>query len=344
MEPAMTSPTSARFCHNRGAGAPPAIFAPDATWARRPCHRRAFTLIELLVVIGIIAILAAFAVPAIYKAWKKGTDTKTKADFQVIATGLEAFKSDTGDYPRTEGQNTGFAVLARAMVAPFGNGLDDSAVTPTLDPTDPPAYSATKTYKSGDAVRQPSSLPAAGTVNTYVCLKECAGQAPVAGGNQYWAEVSVNDARDGPGTKVRAGGSNRGPYLQPDRFKMRGCALLDGEGNPILYFAAAPSKPNVHAAGGYVVRGKSPPALYDADDNLELFRIAGQTDTNVLTDIRMLLGDINDNGYIDTGDKSPIVEPYLLWAAGNDGKFGFLPGQKKTDDPTNFEFDVTIRK
>src|SRR5207237_6315194 len=120
-----------------------------------------------------------------------------------------------------------------------------------LDPTDPPAFSGSTIYKPGDAVRQPSTVGAA----TYVCLKEAGGQAPVAGGNQYWAQFSVNDAKDGPGTKVRAGGASQGPYLQPDRIKMRGCALLDGDGNPILYFPASPIKPNINKPNGFVARG-----------------------------------------------------------------------------------------
>ena len=75
--------------------------------------------------------------------------TKTAADFQMIAVGLDAFKADHGDYPRVEVPNTGFAVLCKELVGPFGNGLDDSIVAPNppqLDPNDPPAYSGSTTY------------------------------------------------------------------------------------------------------------------------------------------------------------------------------------------------------
>src|SRR5580765_5269727 len=111
----------------------------------RPKSCAGFTLVELLVVIGIIALLAAFAIPMIYKAYKSGVATKTKADFQVISTALEAFKADTGDYPRVDAPNTGFAVLCKELVAPFGDGVDPGS-PPTLDSTDPPVFSGGASY------------------------------------------------------------------------------------------------------------------------------------------------------------------------------------------------------
>jgi type II secretory pathway pseudopilin PulG len=333
---------------------------------RPKSHSRAFTLIELLVIIGIIAILAAFAIPAIYKAWKSGVKTKTAADFQVISVALDAFKADTGDYPRVEAANTGFAVLCKALVAPFGDAIDQPGPPPTLDPNDPPTFSATQNYKPGDAVRQPSAFPAAGTVNTYVCLREGSGNTPVAGGNQYWAPFSVNDPKDGPGTKVRAGGASQGPYLQPDRIKMRGSALLDGDGNPILYFPASPIKPNINKANAFVARGDrtANPAvipLFDANDNMVFFMSGTDTPNapnNALAAIQSMLGDFNPqddnagtnhNGMIDSdkGESALTTGPYILWSPGNDGVYGPLnKGQTpfptkadiaKCDDVTNFK-------
>jgi prepilin-type N-terminal cleavage/methylation domain-containing protein len=62
--------------------------------------RKAFTLIELLVVIGIIALLAGILLPAVNLMRKKAMITSEKADFQSIATALEQYRSDFGDYPR----------------------------------------------------------------------------------------------------------------------------------------------------------------------------------------------------------------------------------------------------
>jgi prepilin-type N-terminal cleavage/methylation domain-containing protein len=327
-----------------------------------------FTLVELLVVIGIIAVLAAFAVPMIFKAVKSGKATKTKADFQSIGVALEAFKADTGDYPRVETPNTGFAVLGKALVAPYGNGLDDSSATlpKPVDSSDPPGYVATTTYKPGDAVRQPP-----GSTTTYVCLKENAGNSPSGTGNQFWAQLAVNDQKDGPGTKVRAGGAAQGPYIQADRFKIRGLALLDGEDNPILYFPASPAKPNINvapSAGGvppFVAdpnsSGNRKASLFDASDNFVFFMSgtdAYNTPTNAIKVIRAMLGDFspsddaastNCNGTIDSdkGESALTTGPYILWSPGNDGLFG--PANKgqtpfpakadlsRCDDVTNFK-------
>lgn len=64
--------------------------------------RKGFTLIELIVVIGIIALLAAIAVPVINGARKSAAITKAKTDLQTITTALEQYRIDHGDYPRAE--------------------------------------------------------------------------------------------------------------------------------------------------------------------------------------------------------------------------------------------------
>src|SRR5262249_4136471 len=97
-------------------------------------RRRGFTLIELLVVIGIIAALAALLLPMILKTMKQGSRTRTQADLNSVAIALEAYKADFGDYPRlpvyTSGPDvgkpiadTGAAVLGKALVGPYGDGL-----------------------------------------------------------------------------------------------------------------------------------------------------------------------------------------------------------------------------
>lgn len=62
--------------------------------------RKAFTLIELLAVIGILALLAAILLPVIGHAQRSAAITAQKMDFQTIATALENYRSDFGDYPR----------------------------------------------------------------------------------------------------------------------------------------------------------------------------------------------------------------------------------------------------
>jgi prepilin-type N-terminal cleavage/methylation domain-containing protein len=63
-------------------------------------NRKAFTLVELLVVIGIIAILAGLLLPAVNHMRRSAQIIGQKADFQTIASALEQYRADFGDYPR----------------------------------------------------------------------------------------------------------------------------------------------------------------------------------------------------------------------------------------------------
>jgi len=68
-------------------------------------RRQAFTLMEVLLVAGILALMAAFAIP---KLWVTAQQAKIKlAEAAIgpngpIATALEHFKFDMGRYPETD--------------------------------------------------------------------------------------------------------------------------------------------------------------------------------------------------------------------------------------------------
>ena len=62
-------------------------------------RRRGFTMTELLVVIAIIVVLIGLVSPMAARAWKQGQRTRTAADLQAIASALEAYRQDHGDYP-----------------------------------------------------------------------------------------------------------------------------------------------------------------------------------------------------------------------------------------------------
>jgi prepilin-type N-terminal cleavage/methylation domain-containing protein len=90
-------------------------------------NRKAFTLVELIVVIGIIAILAGLLLPAVNHMRRSAQITGQKADFQTIASALEQYKADFGDYPRnqsltswntTNGNAPVFLSLATALLGP----------------------------------------------------------------------------------------------------------------------------------------------------------------------------------------------------------------------------------
>ncbi|HOE11827.1 MAG TPA: prepilin-type N-terminal cleavage/methylation domain-containing protein [bacterium] len=60
--------------------------------------RKGFTLIELLIVVAIIGILAAIAVPNFLNAQIRAKASKVHADFRSLATAIESYRLEFGNY------------------------------------------------------------------------------------------------------------------------------------------------------------------------------------------------------------------------------------------------------
>lgn len=65
--------------------------------------QRAFTLVELLVVISIIGVLASIGLVAFSSAQARSRDAQRKSDLKQIASALELYYSDYGQYPSGNG-------------------------------------------------------------------------------------------------------------------------------------------------------------------------------------------------------------------------------------------------
>ena len=332
MAPTTTSPISARSASNR----PARVVTPAGG------RSAAFTVTELLVVIGIIALIAGILLPTVVSALRQSEASRTRADFQAISTGLDAYKQDFGTYPPVDRANTGSAVLVRALVAPFGDGKDAAGMFDAANP-DPRVWAATDTYALGDVVRNGATLAA----DQYVALQMT--NKALTAGLPYWAELGVggaNDGADGPEFRDRAGGRLRQGYLRADKIRTNGLAILSFDDKPILYFPARSGRTTVNTGNGYA--GSDGNARYNVNDDWVYFRrpddtaafSASATETVDAAALRraadrfqMMLGDVNCSGEIDAGETARASGQYLLWASGSDGLFGppVIPGEFDPD-------------
>lgn len=310
----------------------------------------AFTLIELLVVIGIIAILIGLVLVGITRVGAAGGKLRVSADLQSISTALEAYKQDFGDYPRVDNINTGAAVLCKALIGP-----------------------SPKPETSGSRDRgqffQTGSSP---NERLYVSLIDANTTAPPTSPvvTSNWAEFNPFDGADGvtsdfgelgyrvgaktidvngDGTPDRPGGPVRPPYLAAEKFIKRKASgfLVDGNGNPILYFPANVSA-KVSAAGGYV-SGNAAASRYNAEHNIRFFMrsdppgsttLEATPDTRGLKRVRAMFGDFGMDGGLNAQTSMSLEEngadkvPFVLYTAGPDGVFG--PVAPGAADPLEF--------
>ena len=78
---------------------------------RHPRVRRAFTLIEVLVVVVIIAVLASFVAPNVFRHVDTAKNVAAQAQIATLGAALDAYRLDNGRYPTTE---QGLAALWQA--------------------------------------------------------------------------------------------------------------------------------------------------------------------------------------------------------------------------------------
>lgn len=100
-------------------------------WQKRNRRRSAFTLMEVLLVAGILALLAAFAIPKLFEKAQEAKIEIAKAGILrngPIAKALESYKWDMGKYPETDEG-------LRALFENPGGNDEESWKGPYLDGT-----------------------------------------------------------------------------------------------------------------------------------------------------------------------------------------------------------------
>ncbi len=278
---------------------------------------RGFTLIEMLVVMGILVLLAGILMPATMRVMRAAERTRTAAILQTISVGLEAYHNDHQQYPPIPAAGMGPAMLGRALLAP------GPAIPNTIDPA---TYNGANTYNYGDVVQD-------GSGDTFVCISATATSVATSDTTR-WQPIHHADGADGFGFKTRSVQGKTYAYLNPERLKLRGYAILDPADNPILYYLARPGKPDLAATNGFIAATGTP--LYNSNHSPLSPQALLSQDS-----FRHFMGDLSRNGRIDSGETPAYTGPYILWAAGPDGTYGvtdFAPGTvARWDDVTNFK-------
>ena len=105
-------------------------------------------------------------------------------DMVTIAGALEEYKKDFGDYPQVDAPNTGFAVLGKALLGTYGDGVLPGPPPQANDPNDPPTFVSGTTYMPGDCVQTGGAK--------YVAMVENTG-APASHGERHGSPFDPND-------------------------------------------------------------------------------------------------------------------------------------------------------
>jgi prepilin-type N-terminal cleavage/methylation domain-containing protein len=191
--------------------------------------------------------------------------------------------------------------------------------------------------------------PPAGALMRHTVL----AQALIGPGNEQ------EDGLNGPGFRVGidvttgtvdTNSKKWDPYLSPEHFKFQrfanGWALLDYFGNPIRYL---PQRRNLNTKSPNSLVDSPPPGtpsscIFDARDSEHPQK--GTIDLNVDT-LQVLVGDLNNNNFIDGQESFAVEGNFILASSGPDGFFTTYVAKEamsvrseksnKSDDIFNFE-------
>jgi prepilin-type N-terminal cleavage/methylation domain-containing protein len=277
-----------------------------------------FTLVELLVVMGIMVLLMGLALPMITRAYRNATRTRMQADLHVIAMGIEAYRADFKDIPRTDPNDTVWGVNGGGYA---GHLRGASMVCWAL-------------MAPGDAAHDGAAGPGF--------------RARTAQGQIYGPYINPDHIK----VLYLSTMSNANPA--DDRFY----CFADTYGNPYLYYPANAGATITAAHGYIGSTSANQTPMFDTDDNdgvgftlpdgLGFFQqTTGDTYANELQRMCAMLGETSLSGAIASGETPKSTGPYILWGMGPDTLGGpavigtSTPAQNaqnvaNCDDVTNF--------
>jgi prepilin-type N-terminal cleavage/methylation domain-containing protein len=218
----------------------------EAFMKRKRTHtKNGFTLVEILTTIAIVGILLALLIPALSAVQDTAMKVKQRAQFHSIEVGLEAFYTDTGDYPPSAWNATAYGKysasqrLAEAMIGRDGFGFHPD--------------SRFREDGKGD-IDGDGTLDPAGTGTIYNVVSGVAASSGTANDQSAAENAAV---RLGPYLELENanavklsdlyGSGNYGnlvdTYVLADVFKItKNLATKKMTGSPILYYRADTTK------------------------------------------------------------------------------------------------------
>jgi prepilin-type N-terminal cleavage/methylation domain-containing protein len=264
--------------------------------------RPGFTLIELIVVIAIIAVLVGLLLPAVSSITKQAERQAQRSALAGIASALEAYESDFGDYPR------------------FTRGSDPTADDAALNESDERGARLLARALFGPAPRTATGLDA---TNSRADLEDAFHDGADGYGFKADRQIVIDPASGN--RTFYFPGKTYGPYLEPERWNLRTLpgggfdetvVILDINEEPVLYYPARRKAPDINSGTLFVASdplSERQAALYNSADNV------GLMDQETL---RAVLGDLDNNGRINAGEEPATVGPFLLIASDPAGNYG----------------------
>ncbi len=119
----------------------------------------AFTLIELLTVIAIIGILAAITLGVSRGVQERAAISQARSELAALATALEAYKRQYGDYPQTVGTTTNNPAVPSPIPNNDGPGILFNALVGKRGPTGAQINVRPQVDVSNFTLADPSALP-----------------------------------------------------------------------------------------------------------------------------------------------------------------------------------------
>ena len=91
---------------------------------KQPRKAEAFTLVEILIVVGVIAVLAALAVPAFYRARQRAVAAQVRNELRLIDAAVDQYAIDTGKKSGTTVEVTDWTNYFRSGTRLYTTGED----------------------------------------------------------------------------------------------------------------------------------------------------------------------------------------------------------------------------